>query len=48
LEFKKVKSYVIKVYRLKELIAYYYQGVASVVLEASRKGMEKLSVLKVE
>jgi hypothetical protein len=48
LEFKKVKSYITKVYGLIELIAYHYQEVASAVLEASREGMEKLSVLKVE
>jgi hypothetical protein len=36
-----------EVYRLIELVAY-YQEVASAVLEASREGMEKLSVLRVE
>jgi hypothetical protein len=34
--------------RVNKLIAYYYQGVVSAVLEDSREGMEKLSVLKVE
>jgi hypothetical protein len=48
LEFKKVKSCVTKVYGLIELIAYYYQEVASAVLEASREGTEKLSVLRCE
>jgi hypothetical protein len=48
LEFKKVKSYVSKVYGLIELIAEHYQEVASAVLKASREGMEKLSVLRVE
>jgi hypothetical protein len=48
LEFKKVILYIIKVYRLIELVAYHYQEVASAVLEASREGMEKLSVLRVE
>jgi hypothetical protein len=48
LEFKKVKSYVNKVYGLIELIAYHYQEVVSAVLEASREGMEKLNVLRVE
>jgi hypothetical protein len=48
LEFKKVKSYVTKVYGLIELIAYHYQEVTGAVLEASREGIEKLSVLKVE
>jgi hypothetical protein len=48
LEFKKLILYVSEVYRLIELVAYYYQQVASVVLEASREGMEKLSVLRVE
>jgi hypothetical protein len=48
LEFKKVKLFVTKAYGLIELIAYHYQEVASVVLEASMKGMEKLSVLRVE
>jgi hypothetical protein len=41
LEFKKVILYVTKVYRLIELVAYHYQGVASVVFEATLKGMEK-------
>jgi hypothetical protein len=36
------------VYRLIELVAYQYQKVASIVLEATMKGMEKLSVLRVE
>jgi hypothetical protein len=35
LEFKKVILYVTKVYRLIELVAYHYQKVASVVLEAT-------------
>jgi hypothetical protein len=48
LEFKKVISYITKVYGLIELIAYHYQEVTSAVLEASREGMEKLSMLKVE
>jgi hypothetical protein len=48
LELKKVKSYVTKVYGLIELIAYHYQEVASVVLEASREGIEKLSVLRIK
>jgi hypothetical protein len=48
LEFKKVILYVSKVYRLIELVAYYYQQVASAVVEASREGMEKLSVLRVK
>ena len=48
MEFKKVILYVSKVYRLIELVAYNYQQVASAVLEASREGMEKLSVLRVE
>jgi hypothetical protein len=34
------------VYRLIELVAYYYQKVASVVLEATTEGMKKLSVLR--
>jgi hypothetical protein len=29
-------------------MAYYYQEVASAVLEANRKGMEKLNMLSVE
>jgi hypothetical protein len=48
LEFKKVILYVTKVYRLIERVAYHYQEVASAVLEATMKGMEKLSVLWVE
>jgi hypothetical protein len=48
LELKKVKSYVTKVYELIELIAYHYQKVARAVLEASREGMKKLSVLRIE
>jgi hypothetical protein len=48
LEFKKVKSYFTKMYGLIELIAWHYQEVASTVLKASREGMEKLSVLRVE
>jgi hypothetical protein len=36
------------VYRLIELVAYHYQEVANAVLEASREGMNKLSVLRVE
>jgi hypothetical protein len=48
MEFKKVILYITKVYRLIELVAYHYQEVASAVLKASRKGMEKLSVLRVE
>jgi hypothetical protein len=48
LEFKKVILYITKVYRLIELVAYFYQQVVSAVLEASREGMEKLSVLRVE
>jgi hypothetical protein len=48
LKFKKLKSYVTKVYGLIELIAYHYQEVASAVLEGSREGMKKLSVLRVE
>jgi hypothetical protein len=47
-EFKKVILYVIKVYRLIELVAYHYQEVASAVLEAIMEGMEKLSVLRME
>jgi hypothetical protein len=48
LEFKKVILYVLKVYRLIELVAYHYQEVVSAVLEATIEGMEKLSVLRVE
>jgi hypothetical protein len=48
LKLKKVESYVTKVYGLIELIALHYQKVASAVLEASREGMEKLNVLRVE
>jgi hypothetical protein len=48
LEFKKVILYVTKVYRLIELVAYYYQEVMSAVLEATIEGMEKLSILRVE
>jgi hypothetical protein len=48
LEFKKVILYVIKVYRLIELIAYHHQEVASAVLEATMKEMKKLSVLRME
>jgi hypothetical protein len=48
LEFKKVILYVTKMYRLIELVAYHYQEVASAVLEAIMKGMEKLSVLRME
>jgi hypothetical protein len=48
LEFKKVILYVSKVHRLIELIAYQYQEVASIVLEATMEEMEKLSVLRVE
>jgi hypothetical protein len=48
LEFKKVILYVSKVYRLIELVAYYYQQVAIIVLEASREGMEKLRGCLVE
>jgi hypothetical protein len=48
LEFKKVILYITEVYRLIELVPYHYQEVASIVLEASREGMEKLSVLRVE
>jgi hypothetical protein len=33
---------------LIELVAYHYQEVASVVLEATIEGMEKLNVLRVE
>jgi hypothetical protein len=40
LEFKKVKSYVTKVYGLIEVV--------SAVLEASTEGMDKLSVIRVE
>jgi hypothetical protein len=36
------------VYRLIELVAYYYQEVVSIVLEATMEGMEKLNVLRVE
>jgi hypothetical protein len=36
------------VYGLIELIAYHYQKVASALLEGSREGMEKLSMLRVE
>jgi hypothetical protein len=35
-------------YGLIEFIALYYQEVASALLVASREGMEKLSVLRVE
>jgi hypothetical protein len=48
LEFKKLILYVIKVYMLIELVAYNYQEVASAVLEATMKGMEKLIVLSME
>jgi hypothetical protein len=48
LEFKKVILYVTKVYRLIELVAYYYQEFVSAVLKATMKGMEKPNVLKVE
>jgi hypothetical protein len=48
LEFKKVILYISKVYRLIELVAYQYQEAAGTVLEATMKGMEKLSVLRVE
>jgi hypothetical protein len=48
LEFKQVKLYITKVYGLIELIPYHYQEVASAVLEGSREGMEKLSMLRVE
>jgi hypothetical protein len=48
LEFKKVILYVIKVYKLIELVAYHYQEVAIAVLKATIEGMEKLSVLRVE
>jgi hypothetical protein len=48
LEFKKVISYVIKVYELIQLIAYYYQKVIRTVLEANSEGTKKLSVLGVE
>jgi hypothetical protein len=48
MEFKKVILYITKVYRLIELVAYHYQEVASTVLEASREGMEKLNMLRVE
>jgi hypothetical protein len=43
LEFKKVKLYVIKVYGLIELIAYYYQEIMSAILKASREGTKNLS-----
>jgi hypothetical protein len=36
------------VYRLIELVAYQYQKVASIVLEATMEEMEKLSMLRVE
>jgi hypothetical protein len=36
------------VYGLIELIAYYYQEVASEVLEASKEETKKLNVLRVE
>jgi hypothetical protein len=48
LEFKKLILYITKVYGLIELVAYHYQEVVSAVLEASREGMKKLSVLMVE
>jgi hypothetical protein len=48
LEFKKVILYISKVYRLIELVAYQYQEVASTVLEATMKEMEKLSVLRIK
>jgi hypothetical protein len=48
LEFKKVILYITKVYRLIELVAYHYQEVASIVLEVTMEGMEKLSVLRVK
>jgi hypothetical protein len=48
LEFEKIILYITKVYRLIELVAYHYQKVTSAVLEASREGIEKLSVLMVE
>jgi hypothetical protein len=48
LELKNVILYVTKVYRLIELVAYYYQEVASTVLEATMEEMEKLSMLRVE
>jgi hypothetical protein len=48
LEFEKVILYVTKVYRLIELVVYHYQEVASVVLEATMEGMEKLNMLRVE
>jgi hypothetical protein len=47
-EILKVILYITKVYRLIELVAYHYQEVASAVLKATMKGMEKLSVLRVE
>jgi hypothetical protein len=48
LDFKTLNSYVIKVYGLIELIAYYYIEVISAVLEAKWEGTKKLSVLGVE
>jgi hypothetical protein len=34
------------VYRLIELVAYHYQEVKSTILEATIKGMKKLSVIR--
>jgi hypothetical protein len=48
LKFKKVISYVIKVYELIQLIAYYYQEVIGAVLKGSREGTDELNVLRVE